>query len=192
MRSRYLLSLLFVFVGAMFLTACLPGTESQPAEQPSVPEQDESREQEAYPAPNDAYPAPPINPYPGVILGEDGGETTVFSASEIVPLSSDENLIKGSVFINESEVVMKESAPVGVGLVLKGDLPTPCNALRVVVSKPDDQGHIELEVYSVVDADKVCVQVLSPFETFVPIGGFSGGTYTVGINGETVAEFEIP
>jgi hypothetical protein len=197
MRSRYLLSFLLLLFGVIFLTACLPGTDSQPAEQPSIPETIEGEDSYpgpdiAQPAPDDAYPAPPSNPYPGVILGENGGDTTVFLAREIVPLPSDENLIKGSVYINESEVVMNESLPAGVGLVLKGDLPTPCNALRVVVSKPDDQGYIELEVYSVVDADRVCVQVLSPFETVIPLGSFSGGTYTLGINGEAVNEFEIP
>jgi hypothetical protein len=200
MRSRFLFPLLLVLVGVMFFAACSPGPESQPAEQPSAPEPVEGGEtypapDVAQPVPDDAYPAPPdvadVDPYPGVGLSEDG-ETTVFLASEIVPLPGDKGLNKGTVFVEMTEVVLKESFPVQVGLILKGDLPTPCNALRVVVSEPDDQGNIELEVYSVVDPDKMCVQVLSPFETVIPLGDYTEGRFTVLINGEPVTEFEIP
>jgi hypothetical protein len=62
----------------------------------------------------------------------------------------------------------------------------------VVTAEPDENGHIELEVYSVVDPGKACIQVLSPFEATVTLGEFTEGAFSVGINEEQVTKFELP
>jgi hypothetical protein len=62
--------------------------------------------------------------------------------------------------------------------------------LRVAVSDPDELNRINIEVYSVADADVICVQVLEPFEETVSLGSFASGTYQVYINGEEIGEFD--
>jgi hypothetical protein len=74
-------------------------------------------------------------------------------------------------------------------LALKGSLPTPCHALRVAVSPPDPQNKVDVDVYSVVDPNSICSQVVEPFEENFPLGSFPDGNYTLWVNGEKIAEF---
>ena len=77
-----------------------------------------------------------------------------------------------------------------INLVLRGELPTPCNQLRIKVTPPDAQNLIQVNVYSVVDPDQICTQVLEPFEAVVSLGSFTSGKYSVYVNGEYLGEFE--
>ena len=83
-----------------------------------------------------------------------------------------------------------ESYPVQIMLALKGSLPTPCNQLRVVDNPPDKQNRIQVEVYSVLDPEQMCAQVLEPFEANIGLGSFPRGHYSVWVNGEMVGEFD--
>jgi hypothetical protein len=47
-----------------------------------------------------------------------------------------------------------------------------------------------VEVYSVSEPGKVCTQVLKDFDVEIPLGSFSGGHFTVYINGELLGEFD--
>jgi len=49
-----------------------------------------------------------------------------------------------------------------------------------------------VEVYSLVQPDQVCIQVLEPFDVNVPLGSYVAGSYTVVINGEEMGEFTSP
>jgi hypothetical protein len=69
-------------------------------------------------------------------------------------------------------------------------LPTPCNQLRGDISPPDSENKIVVDVYSVVEADAICAQVVEPFEENFPLGSFPAGHYTLWVNGELVAEFD--
>jgi hypothetical protein len=203
MRSRFVFTLLLILIGALLLSACLSETETPAPDQPAEPEPVEVDE-EAYPypepvaqpEPDEAYPPPDnivvMEPYPEGEEGENAVVVNVFLASEFAPLPSDKDLQRGNVFIESTEIVLNNTVPAQAELVIKGNLPTPCHGLRVVTAEPDANGHIELEVYSVIDPDKVCIQVLSPFETTVPLGDFSEGKFTVGINEEEVTKFELP
>ena len=73
---------------------------------------------------------------------------------------------------------------------LIGDLPTPCNQLRIVLTPADTQNKINLEVYSVVDSHTSCITVLQPFQVIYPLGSFSSGHYSVYVNGELLGEFD--
>ncbi len=106
------------------------------------------------------------------------------------PHPSDSQYSRGKVFIDLAEVRTLESYPVQVQLNLKGNLPTPCHELRVAINAPDSENKIQIEVYSLVDASKICVQMLKPFEANVSLGSFSSGHYTVWINGEKIGEFD--
>jgi len=106
------------------------------------------------------------------------------------PKPNDKNLTRGNVFIKESGLLIRESFPSQITLSLSGDLPTPCHELRVEIKEPDSENKINVEVYSVVDPDQVCIQVLEPFQANIDLGTFPSGHYAVWVNGEIVGEFD--
>ncbi|MBN1451728.1 MAG: hypothetical protein JW963_11995 [Anaerolineales bacterium] len=110
--------------------------------------------------------------------------------SEYLPQRDDGNLTRGNVYIDHSDLLIMESYPVQIALVLQGSLPTPCNQLRVIARPPDEQNRIQVEVYSVIDPAQVCVQVLEPFEANIGLGSFPTGHYSVWVNGEAIGEFD--
>ncbi|HLF37501.1 MAG TPA: hypothetical protein VI520_06175 [Anaerolineales bacterium] len=98
--------------------------------------------------------------------------------------------IHGPVFIDQAELLIRESFPIQVDLRLSGSLPTPCATLGWSVADPDEQGRIEVEAYSSQDAALACIQVLQEFEETIPLGAYSTGSYSVWLNGERIGEFE--
>ena len=62
--------------------------------------------------------------------------------------------------------------------------------MRAVTGKPDQENKILVDVYSVVDPDAVCTQVLEPFQAQIELGTFPSGHYTVWVNGELAGEFD--
>jgi hypothetical protein len=109
--------------------------------------------------------------------------------SPLDPIPGEENMTRGAVTINESELLILESYPLQIVLELEGELPTPCHNLRAKASEPDAQNRIQVELYSLSEPDVVCIQVLQPFKTSINLGSFPDGTYTVWVNGEQVGEF---
>jgi hypothetical protein len=204
-NTKKLLLLTLLISGVMVLVACAPATTPETA--PEDPPQPEPTEPVAYPYPDpgteqadqpEAYPAPDeaagdkaADPYPGV---EDDirtdSEELVLTDFTILP--SDKALQPGPVYIEEASIVMKESYPVQVELVLTGNLPTPCHKLRVFTSEPDEDGHILVEAYTVTDPDRMCAQVLKPFTASVPLGDFTEGTFTFSVNDGFEGEFQLP
>jgi hypothetical protein len=110
--------------------------------------------------------------------------------SEYSPKPEDAALIRSEAYIDSHELLILESFPLQFTLNMKGNLPTPCNTLRVFVNPPDTENKIYVDVYSVINPDKVCVQVLSPFEVNVSLGSFATGKYILFVNGVQVAEFD--
>ena len=104
----------------------------------------------------------------------------------------DKNWQHGNAFVDAeaSELLTLESYPLQFILVLRGELPTPCHQLRLMVNAPDKENNIHIEAYSVVDPDMACIQVLKEFETAVSLGSVPAGHYTIIVNGEIVAEFD--
>jgi hypothetical protein len=110
--------------------------------------------------------------------------------SEYLPQRNDGSLTRGKAYVDHGELLIMESDPIQVALVLQGSLPTPCNQLRVVARPPDGQNQIQVEVYSVIDPEQLCTQVLEPFDVRVSLGSFPGGHYSVWVNGEMIGEFD--
>ena len=108
----------------------------------------------------------------------------------ISPNPSDIKLERGNVFISESNLLIRESYPVQIALILRGELPTPCHQLRVNIIPPDSENKIQVEAYTVFDPAMNCIQVLKPFEENVELGTFPGGHYTVWVNENQVGEFD--
>ncbi len=156
--------------------------------------------QAAQPTLSDSYPGPsqgeaPAEPitYPGIEQPGSPGVTYVPpAASDYSPQPGDDQLNRGQVFLqlSNSELRSMESYPVQVVAVLRGDLPDPCHKLRVVVTPPDSQNIVHLDVYSVVSAGEVCAAVLDPFEAPISLGGFAGGSFSVVVNGEELGKFD--
>lgn len=120
----------------------------------------------------------------------DSGSSPNGSQPSYAPRPGDERLTRGNAFDLTAELLAAESFPVQYFLLLKGSLPTPCHELRVVVHEPDAGNKINVDVYSVTDPDKMCVEVIQPFERNIPLGSFPAGHYTVRVNGETMAGFD--
>jgi hypothetical protein len=106
------------------------------------------------------------------------------------PKPGDEQLSRGTVFLNEVGLLIRESYPPQISLSASGDLPTPCHQLRAEISEPDQENKINVEVYSVVDPNIACIQVLEPFGAQIDLGTFPSGHYSVLVNGELAGEFD--
>jgi hypothetical protein len=94
------------------------------------------------------------------------------------------------VFIEEKGVLVRESYPPQISLSMSGNLPTPCNELRVQAGEPDEKNNIQVEAYSVADPNMMCTQVLKPFQASIDLGTFPSGHYSVYVNGELAGEFD--
>jgi hypothetical protein len=90
---------------------------------------------------------------------------------------------RSPAYVNEVEIVLLDSHPVQVQAIIRGDLPTPCHQLDWEIAEPDN-GRIEVDVYSTVDPEAVCAQVLEPFEDTIDVGSFESGDYVLVIDGE--------
>ena len=207
MKSYHFMFVCFL-AGILLLTACASATETTPpADQAETPSGNEGTSPSPYPASNEiylpvtgsepTYPSPetgnPVEPYPAVkdepVFVE---PDKVLKFSDLSPLASDKNLVNGPAFIEGSDLIKKESGPAQVELVIYGNLPTPCNQLRVMVSEPNANKQIDIKVYSVSDPEKMCIQVLEPFQTSIPLGDLSSGKYTILLNEEKAVEFSLP
>ena len=87
------------------------------------------------------------------------------------------------VYLDSVEILLLESWPVQVRVVLRGSVPTPCYDLAYNLGEPDADGRITLSVFSTVDMDQVCTQVLHPFEQTIDVGSFTSGAYVLVVNG---------
>lgn len=105
------------------------------------------------------------------------------------PIEGEENLVRGEAFVNSAQLLILESDPLQIKLGVEGSLPTPCHLLRAKASEPDDQNRIHVELYSLVDPETICIQVLQSFETEISLGSYPEGSYSVWLNGEQVGIF---
>ena len=112
------------------------------------------------------------------------------SENPYAPQPSDDKLTRGSAFMNSADLLLMESFPIQVAMILRGNLPTPCHNLRVIINPPDGDNNIDVATYSVSDPSAICAQVLQSFDASIPLGSFPTGHYTVSVNGERVGEFD--
>jgi len=201
MKRTYLVIIIVLWI-ALSLVACSGEAPPEPEDAQPQTEQ-ESPVDEPYPAPN-SKPIEPsteqeVEPYPEPSEADSDQPqqepplaVPPPSDHEYAPVSGDEVLTRGNVYIDASEIILLESYPVQVELVLIGNLPTPCNQLRAITSPADDQNRIQVEVYSLIGQDVICTQVLEPFEAKIPLGSYTEGSFTVLVNGEAVGSFDLP
>jgi hypothetical protein len=157
--------MILLLIVMLTLTACAPAAQPTEAVVETLP-------------PDTAVTSPPEGTMP------------TNNPDPFAPLPGDANLTRGNVFIQETSLVIRESYPPQIALALKGELPTPCNQLRVQINPPDSTNKIGIDVYSVVNPDMMCTQVIKPFEENVELGTFPTGHYSVYVNEELVGEFD--
>ena len=115
------------------------------------------------------------------------------SNPSLLPTATNEaNMIRGQAFVDKSELISPKSGSEQFVLHVTGSLPTPCNQLQTSLKAPDEQNRIQVEVYSLLPPDKMCAQVLVPFDTSILLGSLKNGKYTILLNGNQVAELTVP
>ena len=127
----------------------------------------------------------------------DGNNATEVPAvgSEVLDPSSDgpnvSNGIEGMAWVDfdSTKIIVKESYPMQVEIIIYGDLPTPCHEVRWEVSDPDENKAIHITVYSEIEAGSNCAQLLEPFDQVIPLGDFEDTGYTIWINDYEVGGF---
>ena len=191
---RKLIFTLTVFT--LLLAACAPsGQPPQSSEQPPViTEEPSSGAVTEYPGPdvNVIVPTVPSSyPSPDAPVSSGGGGGSPID-SIYAPQPGDDKLVRGNVFLEweSSELLIMESFPIQVTALLRGNLPDPCHQLRAVVTVDEEKKRVDIEVYSLAQSGVACITVLEPFEASVPLGSFSGGSYSVYANGEMLGTFE--
>lgn len=107
------------------------------------------------------------------------GERTIVIQNAYAPQEGDEKLNRGTPIIDN----IQWDAQAGV-LTISGNLPTPCEELRVSSSQTEKE--LSFEVYSLSQPDSLCAQVLQPFEAVLKLENFSTESMTLLVNGNTV------
>ncbi len=160
---RYKIFLLLIVI---LLVSCAPSQQPSP-EPGTVP-------------PDMAVTSPP----------QDDPTTNEPMENPLAPQPDDSKLTRGNVFIEESGLLIRESYPPQISLGLSGNLPTPCHQLRAEISDPNADNKIDVDVYTVVDPNLLCTQVLKPFQEYIDLGTFPSGHYSVWVNDELAGEFD--
>lgn len=136
------------------------------------------------------YPGPQENPSAPVENGYPSGVPTDTLIQP--PQVGDENLTRGEVFLESTQLLTQPTTPPQYQLQVSGSLPTPCHQIRAEVSAPDASGKIVVSLYSLVSPDQLCTQVLQPFTGSLSLGDLATGAYTVELNGVSVTQFDVP
>jgi hypothetical protein len=177
-------------LGVFILVGCAAATPAEPAEDKGIEATQPPTHNTDTPAPVTDTPSPATDT-PAALQPSDTVAAGEGERSPLDPLPNESKLVRGNVFIEESGVILMESFPVQAALLVSGSLPTPCHELRAKVSEPDKDNHIYIELFSLTDPNMACIQVLERFETSIPLGDYSGGSYTVFLNGEEVGEISL-
>ncbi len=146
------------------------------------------------PMPQSILPSPrstdqPTASLPGGSLPPTTVPTPLPTEQAYAPQPGDSALLRQEVFLDSAGVRNLDSDPATFVLDLKGNLPSPCNQLRVQVPPPNAQNQILVEAYSVINPGEMCITIIQPFDLSVMLGKFPGGHYTVWVNGKQVGEF---
>ncbi|MFM8320346.1 MAG: hypothetical protein ACKOC5_05450 [Chloroflexota bacterium] len=203
-----------LLISVLLLAACSPaGAPTAAPSQPAQPTLESYPAPGAYPAAPGAYPAgqayppaePAAQPYPASPYPSAGPDSPVSAPASPdpqnqpapapepwLPRPEDAALERGEAFTDEAQVLTLESMPPQFVLQLAGNVPTPCHQLRAQVDPPDARRQINVSVYTVVNPNMICTQVLAPFSARVPLTGLQTGAYSVLVNGQPAGQVMVP
>jgi len=98
--------------------------------------------------------------------------------------SADEIVIGENADVQEVHVNLMESFPLQVSITIKGTLPDGCSSIHgTKVESDTEKGTFDITILTERPKDAVCIQVLTPFETTVPLDvlGLPAGVYIVNV-----------
>jgi hypothetical protein len=117
-----------------------------------------------------------------VLVGTTGGHAQA-------PTPTTTGGVADPVYVDSTDIRYLESDPVQVHLVVTGHLPTPCH--EVVYEVQDMGTSVDVRLWSLADADALCVQVLEPFELVIPLGSWESADLPVLLDGQEVGRIEV-
>jgi hypothetical protein len=88
-----------------------------------------------------------------------------------------------------SEIVVMESYPMQVDIIVRGDVPSPCHDIQWEIAEPNEDNEIHIDVWSFVSSDATCAALLDSFEEKFRVGEFKEYGYSIWVNGMQVGEF---
>ena len=85
--------------------------------------------------------------------------------------------------VEEIEIMILESFPVQVHLVVSGYLPDPCTKIHQITQERENN-HFSVTI-TTYRSSGACIQIITPFKETITLEvyGLSAGTYTVEANG---------
>jgi hypothetical protein len=189
MTLKSIFSLLII---SLLLAACAGPVSTAPVAENAYPAVSSpiSTASISYPSPIGEIPLPnlPAYPEPGIpITG-----TLAIPPSGYEPQPGDGILQRDQVTVNlaNSQITKTASVPTQVTAILEGNLSDLCHQLRVVVVPSYSLSTINISVYTVVDTGLSCIMMIKPFTASIPLGSYSGGHYSVYVNGQLLGEFD--
>jgi hypothetical protein len=110
------------------------------------------------------------------------------AATDTPPATSDagDEPLTVEVGVDNVEILLLESFPVQVNVIVSGNLPNGCATLDE--PRPRREGNtFVINLVATQLPDEVCTQALVPFDQVIPldVAGLPAGTYTVSVNGTT-------
>ena len=95
-----------------------------------------------------------------------------------------DEVILGEAVVEDIDILILESFPVQVNVVVRGNLPDGCTRIDRVI-KERDGNTFTVTITTVRPADAVCTEALVPFEELISLDvyGLPAGVYIVDVNG---------
>jgi inhibitor of cysteine peptidase len=106
----------------------------------------------------------------------------IVAACSLTPSSSPADFI-----IDQHEVFIYDSFPMQIQLNLAGQLPSGCHVVKWDITRPSDEGRIDVAVFALEEDLEDCSQEPQPFRKSIGLGNFSGGEFSVWLNGELIS-----
>jgi pimeloyl-ACP methyl ester carboxylesterase len=168
MRPR-VSALLAVLSMLLALTAC--GERATPTPTAAATEQ----KQIATPTEPMPTPTVPVEP-------EQQPAATTEPAPE--PTTVEGQIITAKAMVENIEILLLESFPIQVNVVAQGNLPDGCTEIAEITEEQEGNA-FEITITTSRPADKMCTQMLVPFEEVISLDvvGLPAGVYAVNVNG---------
>ena len=111
---------------------------------------------------------------------------TICNVAAVHGLTNEEQVISSTAMIDHLDIMLLESWPVQVKVMVHGYFPDSCTQIDTVTTKIIQQTFY-VTVTTIRPGQLACNQMLVPFKEIVPLEtkGLAAGNYTVNINGVT-------
>lgn len=125
--------------------------------------------------------------------GSKAAVTPVFQGNNpYATQAGDSAMMAGDIKVDSASMFLAKSQPPQVMVNFAYFQPTPCYQLRVEISGPDTDKHINLKAYAVAEKDKPCtlMTLATPLQASLNLGSFPSGHYFVILNENQIGEFD--